>query len=150
MGGRCSRRPALRRLRSPIPSAPRIVGLLAAPTGRTQQDHTNDWKPPRTHHVSPAQHDALRTYTTTLPAGSAVLVPREHLLALLGDALPAGEEKAAPLLTVAEVAKQLRVGKQTVYRLVKRKRLVASKVGRNVRVAESSLAKFIEYCEAKR
>jgi excisionase family DNA binding protein len=91
--------------------------------------------------VSPVERDALRVVATSLPAGTAIPVTREHLLTLLGDAPVVKEEKAAPLLTVAEVAQRLKVDKQTVYK--QQKQLGAQKVGRAIRIPESGVARYL-------
>lgn len=47
-------------------------------------------------------------------------------------------------LTVAEVAKLMRVSKMTVYRLVHAGELPAARVGRSFRVAESDVHAYLE------
>ena len=47
-------------------------------------------------------------------------------------------------LTVAEVAKTMRVSKMTVYRLVHAGELPAARVGRSFRVAESDVHSYLE------
>lgn len=47
------------------------------------------------------------------------------------------------LLTVNEVAKILRVSNMTVYRLVKSKQLPAIRVGKNYRIKESEVEKYL-------
>jgi excisionase family DNA binding protein len=48
------------------------------------------------------------------------------------------------LLTVAEVAAAMRVSNMTVYRLIKGGELPAVRVGKNYRIRESDLARFID------
>ena len=48
------------------------------------------------------------------------------------------------LLTVAEVATVMRVSRMTVYRLIRRGQLQAIRVGRNYRVREDDLEKYLE------
>lgn len=47
-------------------------------------------------------------------------------------------------LTVAEVAKQLRVSNMTVYRLVNSGQLAAVRVGRGYRIREDDVRKYLE------
>jgi excisionase family DNA binding protein len=124
-----SLRTANRKDRSPQQAAP-------------SRNNPNARKHSQARRVTPQERDALRTYATPLPVGSAILVPREHLLALLGDAPLAGEKKDSALLTVPEVAQRLKVGKQTVYR--KARQLGAVKVGRTVRFTAAGVAKYLE------
>lgn len=51
---------------------------------------------------------------------------------------------AGPLLTVAEVADVLRVSNMTVYRLIKAGQLPAIRVGKNYRIREDDLNRFLE------
>jgi excisionase family DNA binding protein len=51
---------------------------------------------------------------------------------------------AGPLLTVAEVADVLRVSNMTVYRLIKAGDLPALRVGKNYRIREADLSRFLE------
>lgn len=54
---------------------------------------------------------------------------------------------AAPMgsfLTVAEVAKQLRVSNMTVYRLIKSGQMRAVRVGRGYRLREDDVRRFLE------
>jgi excisionase family DNA binding protein len=51
---------------------------------------------------------------------------------------------AGPLLTVAEVADVLRVSNMTVYRLIKAGDLPALRVGKNYRIREPDLTRFLE------
>ena len=46
-------------------------------------------------------------------------------------------------LTVAEVAKQLRVSNMTVYRLVKSGQLAAVRVGRGYRIREEDIRRYL-------
>ena len=48
------------------------------------------------------------------------------------------------LLTVKEVAKILRVSNMTVYRLVKSKQLPAIRVGKNYRIKESDVNRYLD------
>lgn len=48
------------------------------------------------------------------------------------------------LLTAAEVADLLRVSTMTIYRLVRRGELPAVRVGRNYRVREDDLTRYLE------
>jgi excisionase family DNA binding protein len=48
------------------------------------------------------------------------------------------------LLTVAEVAAAMRVSNMTVYRLIKGGELPAVRVGKNYRLRESDLERFLE------
>lgn len=47
------------------------------------------------------------------------------------------------LLTVNEVAKMLRVSNMTVYRLVRNKQIHAVKVGKNYRIKQSDVDKYL-------
>ena len=47
-------------------------------------------------------------------------------------------------LTAEEVAKELQLNTLTVYGYIKRKKLLAIKIGRNYRIAKEDLEKFIE------
>lgn len=49
-----------------------------------------------------------------------------------------------PLLTVAEVAEVLRVSNMTVYRLIKAGDLPALRVGKNYRIREADLTRFLD------
>jgi excisionase family DNA binding protein len=51
---------------------------------------------------------------------------------------------AGGLLTVAEVASAMRVSNMTVYRLIKSGELPAVRVGKNYRLRESDLERFLE------
>lgn len=48
------------------------------------------------------------------------------------------------LLTVAEVATVIRVSRMTVYRLIRRGHIKAIRVGRNYRVREDDLERYLE------
>jgi excisionase family DNA binding protein len=52
---------------------------------------------------------------------------------------------AGPLLTVAEVADVLRVSNMTVYRLIKAGELPALRVGKNYRIRETDLTRFLDH-----
>lgn len=47
-------------------------------------------------------------------------------------------------LTVAEVARQLRVSNMTVYRIIKSGHLAAVRVGRGYRIREDDLRRYLE------
>jgi excisionase family DNA binding protein len=49
-----------------------------------------------------------------------------------------------PLLTVNEVADQLRVSTMTIYRLIRRGELPAVQVGRNYRVRASAIERYLD------
>jgi excisionase family DNA binding protein len=51
---------------------------------------------------------------------------------------------AGPLLTVAEVADMLRVSNMTVYRLIKAGDLGAIRVGKNYRIRQADLDRYLE------
>ncbi|MDR0562908.1 MAG: helix-turn-helix domain-containing protein [Spirochaetaceae bacterium] len=48
------------------------------------------------------------------------------------------------LLTAEDVAKQLNIKKYTVYELIKRKELPSSKVGKQVRVSQTDINRYLE------
>jgi excisionase family DNA binding protein len=50
---------------------------------------------------------------------------------------------AGRLLTVSEVAAAMRVSNMTVYRLIKQGELGAVRVGKNYRIRETDLARFL-------
>ncbi|MFU8840028.1 MAG: helix-turn-helix domain-containing protein [Nitriliruptoraceae bacterium] len=52
---------------------------------------------------------------------------------------------AGPLLTVAEVADVLRVSNMTVYRLIKAGDLPAIRVGKNYRIREADLTRYLDH-----
>jgi excisionase family DNA binding protein len=54
-----------------------------------------------------------------------------------------GTEVSNKLLTVNEVAKILRVSNMTVYRLVKGKQIPAIRVGKNYRIKETDVEKYL-------
>lgn len=49
-----------------------------------------------------------------------------------------------PLLTVAEVAALMRVSNMTVYRLIKTGDLMAIRVGKNFRIRESDIDRYLD------
>jgi excisionase family DNA binding protein len=49
------------------------------------------------------------------------------------------------LLTVAEVADQLRVSTMTVYRLIQRAELPALRIGRSYRITSDALATYLQF-----
>ena len=51
---------------------------------------------------------------------------------------------AGRLVTVAEVARQLRVSNMTVYRIVKSGQLPAMRVGRGYRIREEDVRRYLE------
>ena len=53
-------------------------------------------------------------------------------------------EVSNKLLTVNEVAKILRVSNMTVYRLVKSKQIPAIRVGKNYRIKETDVEKYLD------
>ena len=55
-----------------------------------------------------------------------------------------GERVSNKLLTVNEVAKILRVSNMTVYRLVKNKQIPAIRVGKNYRIKEIDVDKYLD------
>ncbi|MFD0918409.1 helix-turn-helix domain-containing protein [Saccharopolyspora rosea] len=60
------------------------------------------------------------------------------------QAPPSSSMGQVRFLTVAEVAKLMRVSKMTVYRLVHAGELPAARVGRSFRVAEKDVHKYLE------
>jgi excisionase family DNA binding protein len=60
------------------------------------------------------------------------------------DAQPASSVLSARFVTVAEVARQLRVSNMTVYRLVKSGQLPAVRVGRGYRIREDDVRKYLD------
>ena len=50
------------------------------------------------------------------------------------------------LLTVKEVSNLLRVSDMTVYRLIKSKQISAIRVGKNFRIKESEVEKYLNGC----
>jgi excisionase family DNA binding protein len=58
--------------------------------------------------------------------------------------LPGRGESANRFLTVAEVARGLRVSNMTVYRLVKSGQLSAVRIGRSYRIAEGDVRRYLE------
>jgi len=74
--------------------------------------------------------------------GSAVDRPGSHGLARNGAAIP--DTVGGPFLTVAEVARRMRVSKMTVYRLVHSGELPANRFGRTFRVQRSAVEELIQ------
>jgi excisionase family DNA binding protein len=65
----------------------------------------------------------------------------------MGDTVGTGADSPPVLgrfLTVAEVARQLRVSNMTVYRLVKARQLPAVRVGRGYRLREEDVRRYLE------
>lgn len=62
----------------------------------------------------------------------------------------AQEEARSPFLTVAEVARELRVSTMTVYRLIKSEELPATRVGKSLRLRADDVERFLQgrYTEA--
>jgi len=54
-----------------------------------------------------------------------------------------GREFGEPLLTVGEVAGIMRVSNMTVYRLIKSGQLAAIRVGKNYRIRQSDLDRYL-------
>lgn len=56
----------------------------------------------------------------------------------------------SPFLTVAEVARELRVSTMTVYRLIKAEELPATRVGKSLRLRADDVERFLQgrYTEA--
>ncbi len=57
---------------------------------------------------------------------------------------PPPDETAGPLLTIAEVADRLRVDQKTVRRWISAKALGAFKLGRQWRISEQDLRRFLQ------
>ena len=57
--------------------------------------------------------------------------------------MPARRVSGDTLLTVAEVAATMRVSNMTVYRLIKSGQLAALRVGKNYRIRESDMNKYL-------
>ena len=57
---------------------------------------------------------------------------------------PPPDETAGPLLTIAEVADRLRVDQKTVRRWISTKTLGAFKLGRQWRISEQDLRRFLQ------
>lgn len=53
------------------------------------------------------------------------------------------------LLTVAEVAEQLRVSTMTVYRLIQREELQALRIGRSYRIEQDALGAYLRAGEVR-
>ena len=66
---------------------------------------------------------------------------------MLPLALPDMAERSAlaadPLLTVSEVAETMRVSNMTVYRLIRSGQLAAIRVGKNYRIRESVVTRYL-------
>lgn len=56
----------------------------------------------------------------------------------------AGRGLGDPLLTVGEVARIMRVSNMTVYRLIKSRQLAALRVGKNYRIRQSDVERYLE------
>ncbi len=54
-----------------------------------------------------------------------------------------GRDFGEPLLTVGEVAGMMRVSNMTVYRLIKSGQLAAVRVGKNYRIRESDIDRYL-------
>ena len=57
---------------------------------------------------------------------------------------PPPDEAAGPLLTIAEVADRLRVDQKTIRRWISAKALGAFKLGRQWRISEQDLRRFLQ------
>ena len=57
---------------------------------------------------------------------------------------PPPDEAAGPLLTIAEVADRLRVNQKTIRRWIDAKALGAFKLGRQWRISEQDLRRFLQ------
>ena len=92
--------------------------------------------------MSPEHRQALRLVAENLPAGTAIPVVREQLLALL-DNEPTAQPTSSVgrLLTAEQVASRLAVDVQTVRR--RQKQLSAVKIGRSVRFREEGVARYL-------
>ena len=56
----------------------------------------------------------------------------------------ADSRKYPALLTVKQVAEILGIGRNTAYRLIKERKIVSLRVGRNIKVPMSAIEKFLE------
>lgn len=54
------------------------------------------------------------------------------------------EIMADRLLTIDQVAKRFQVNKMTIYRYIKASKIIAYKIGKEYRIKESDLEKFLE------
>ena len=81
--------------------------------------------------------------TRTMPHGKRP-EPAEELESFEEPGGPAGED----LLTTAEVAKRLKLTRQTVQRLTKHRKLKALRIGRDWRIKRSALEAFLKAAEA--
>jgi excisionase family DNA binding protein len=61
-----------------------------------------------------------------------------------GPAEPNSTSAMGEFLTVAEVAKQLRVSNMTVYRLIKAGEIRALRIGRGYRLKEDDVRRYLE------
>jgi excisionase family DNA binding protein len=59
------------------------------------------------------------------------------------DSIPSGGSPMGRFVTVAEVARQLRVSNMTVYRLVRSGQLPAVRVGRGYRLREDDVRRYL-------
>jgi len=59
------------------------------------------------------------------------------------DLAPARRQRPVPMLTVAEVARELRVSAMTVYRLVHTREIASVRVGHAIRIPETALAAYL-------
>ncbi len=57
---------------------------------------------------------------------------------------PPPDETAGPLLTIAEVADRLRVNQKTIRRWIDSRELPAFKLGRQWRISEQGLRRFLQ------
>lgn len=63
---------------------------------------------------------------------------------MVKDFYTPGEVVADRLLTVEQVAKRLKYSKMTVYRYIKAGKMTSYKIGKEYRIKESDLEKFLE------
>ncbi len=52
------------------------------------------------------------------------------------------------LLTVEELAEQLRIGRSSAYALVKNRQIRSIRIGRSIRIPRNAVAEFIEEAQA--
>lgn len=65
-------------------------------------------------------------------------------LKMAKDFFSPGDVMADRLLTIEQVAKRLQVSKMTIYRYIKTGKMTVYKIGKEYRVKESDLEKFLE------
>jgi predicted DNA-binding transcriptional regulator AlpA len=95
--------------------------------------------------VSPELRQSLRLVAESLPAGTAIPIAREHLLALLD----AGSTPSAPTQTVADSkllkAEQVAtlLGMDTLWVYRNKKSLGAVKIGRSLRFQPADIDRYV-------